>query len=387
MLMINERFSISIELIFNRSLIVFLSIFLFSGCGGGTIGTDSGGTTKVAGQLVTSSGEKVPGASVTIAESGDQTITDQDGEFEIDTPITQSTVTFLVEVDGVSLSSFISDVPLDPEKLAVVLELNLNEQSVIVATSEVTPRTSPAPQPSNVPERKVDVIVNMSGLGVLSQASFLDFNRDTSLFIGGGHYAPAYSKIKVSRSSFIGMELRTPFGRGNISLEGLEQNLQTIEIDATFYIRPSATGYDWVVYPTKVLTKPTAKKQPTVLFSPGGSGPVAPDYYRPDLGIGLEIIFNTNGANFLKGVSFSALPPRTLVVKSTLSRYMYLIQFAPGILVPPDFSALLSSASSSFNLDLGVLSATNKIGYLTAKVNKNKEDGELSAVVISSSVF
>lgn len=376
----------SIGLIFNRILIIILAIILLSGCGGGTIGTDSGGTTKVAGEIVTSNGEKVPGASVTIAESGDQAITDQDGQFEIDTPITQSTVTFLVEVDGVSLSSLISDVPLDPEKLAVVLELNLDELSVVVASSEVTPRSSPTPQPSSVPERKVDVIVNMSGLGVLSQASFLRFDKDTAVFIGGGSYNPADAKIKVSRSSFIGMELLTPFGRGNISLEGLEQNLQTIEIDATFYIRPSDTGYDWVVYPTKVVTKPTAKKQPTLLFSPGGSGAVDPSYYRPDLGIGLEIIFNTNGANFLNGVSFSALPPRTLVVKSTLSRYMYLIQFAPGILVPSNFSVLLSSASSAFNLDLGVLSATNKIGYLTAKVNKNKESSELSAFVTYSNV-
>lgn len=100
-------------------------ISILTSCGGGTSGT---GLSNYEGQLRDVSGDPIPNAKVTIIESGDGTVTDQNGSFIIQTEPLSEPGTILIETQSGSDStvalqsaadeneSLHVDIILDPEQ-------------------------------------------------------------------------------------------------------------------------------------------------------------------------------------------------------------------------------------------------------------------------------
>lgn len=133
------------------SLVILLSSLVI-GCGGGTSGTDGGGLTRIAGTLVDSSGSGISGAVVIVEQTGDATQTGQEGSFSLDTVVMDGQVTFLVE-DGVSqASSTVYDLPPNPEKITVALQLDAPTNELSSEVVDVKPRRkTPTPKPTPTP--------------------------------------------------------------------------------------------------------------------------------------------------------------------------------------------------------------------------------------------
>lgn len=75
-------------------LSIILALAAVSGCGGGTSGT---GLSNYEGQLRSVSGEPIPNATLTIVESGDAAVTDENGSFVIQTEPLPEPATILIE--------------------------------------------------------------------------------------------------------------------------------------------------------------------------------------------------------------------------------------------------------------------------------------------------
>ncbi len=135
-----------------------IGIFLVSqGCGGGTSGTDIGGGTKVLGNVKRSNQAPLPEAEVSILETGDSTITDSTGTFELTTTLSDNAITFLVRADNSSLVSESQLIPNQPKEIAVILEFDEMEQVVRTETIQIKPRPTPKPERTSPPLRSTPI--------------------------------------------------------------------------------------------------------------------------------------------------------------------------------------------------------------------------------------
>lgn len=108
-----------------------LLIFVLSlvGCGGGSEGTGIGGNTL---QGTVSLDENIPveGALVTVAETGQSALTDVNGKFSIETPVSVRKVTLAVSVNNVDGNVVIPELPVEPSTVDVDIHVNPETQSV-----------------------------------------------------------------------------------------------------------------------------------------------------------------------------------------------------------------------------------------------------------------
>lgn len=126
-------------------LLFALLMFLASACGGGTSGTDNGGYTKISGSVRTTLGEPVSAAAVTVEESGDFDLTDQNGQFELLTVLQTREVTLLIERDQLQVSTTISDLPEKPKQIEVQMAIDLEQGIVGIVETEIKARPTPKP--------------------------------------------------------------------------------------------------------------------------------------------------------------------------------------------------------------------------------------------------
>lgn len=80
--------------------VLYVLLLLVIGCGGGSVGTGTGGEREltVEGTIENTSGNPIPAALVTIIDTGDSDITDRDGRFSILTHSDSETLTLEVSV-------------------------------------------------------------------------------------------------------------------------------------------------------------------------------------------------------------------------------------------------------------------------------------------------
>lgn len=133
--------------------ILLVVVLLCGGCGGGTTGTGGTGSLDFSGRVLSDSGSPIGNVTVTIQETGDTAITDNEGKFKIESNVTSAELTLLVETDSAQAMTTISGLPQTPAEVDVVLQLSVENNTVAVQSQQVRPKPQrPAATPTAAPQ-------------------------------------------------------------------------------------------------------------------------------------------------------------------------------------------------------------------------------------------
>lgn len=113
---------------------VVLLLCILCGCGGGSEGTGTELTRKLAGQVATTEGNPVGEANITLLETGDSTTTDGRGFFTLGIPLATSDLTLEVLKDELRSSVVLQDIDSDATTIDVSLTVD-EERNQITASS------------------------------------------------------------------------------------------------------------------------------------------------------------------------------------------------------------------------------------------------------------
>jgi len=134
------------------SLVLLVAFLFLSGCGGGTTGTGGTGSDEFAGRIVSISGKPIVSANVVIEETGDSTVSDNNGDFRIETStVTPKQATLLVETASAHGSVVVDQLPDGPAIIEVSLQLDEKQNSLAVTSKKIRPKKKPTPKPTAVP--------------------------------------------------------------------------------------------------------------------------------------------------------------------------------------------------------------------------------------------
>lgn len=121
--------------------LTLFAVFLFVACGGGgTQGTGLGTFRIITGTVTVENEEPLEGASVTIVETGDSDITDNNGEFEIETELESENFRLQVQKDKIDTTIEVSGVDSETNNLALHISLETQENIGSISTLEVWAR-------------------------------------------------------------------------------------------------------------------------------------------------------------------------------------------------------------------------------------------------------
>lgn len=144
-----------------QPLALFISLLtIITGCGGGTRGTDDGGSFRstISGVLQDESGQGTPAATILLENTGDSATTGSDGSFELSAVVREEPLALSVRTStGVEGSVDIGTVTEDSPTVYVVLVLdqsgNLRVRSIELTPLPPTPTPAPgfAPSPDTTP--------------------------------------------------------------------------------------------------------------------------------------------------------------------------------------------------------------------------------------------
>lgn len=128
--------------------LLLISVFFTTGCGGGTVGTDGGGSTKIVGLISTSDGLPVAGATVQVGTERITVETDVTGHFSTEQIVTTSELAIVVTTSETSSQITVADLPLRPEQVEVEIEVRVQDKNVRLRKQVVKPRPTPTAIPS-----------------------------------------------------------------------------------------------------------------------------------------------------------------------------------------------------------------------------------------------
>ena len=120
------------------------TVALAAACGGGTTGTGGTGSTSIRGLLLNDSSTPIENATITLEQSGDFAISDQNGVFSIDTDYDEAEVTLEVQAESTVTRTELTELPVGPKDVEVTLEFSRGKKEVQV-TRKVVRRKKPTP--------------------------------------------------------------------------------------------------------------------------------------------------------------------------------------------------------------------------------------------------
>lgn len=158
---VRGRFSQRLRVLLQAITASCLAVAL--GCaGGGTGGTDGGGGTRFAiiGKTLSDQGRPLPRTTVTVLETGDVTLSNDNGAFSFATnlPDGSESVTLEVSNQGVVASARVSELPPEIDELDVDLSFSPQRRTVRVTRKEIKKRRKPTPTATAVPTPAPDQI-------------------------------------------------------------------------------------------------------------------------------------------------------------------------------------------------------------------------------------
>ncbi len=121
--------------------VLVLLVFLF-GCGGGSSGTGLQGPV-LEGLIVSPEGEGVEGVTVTVSETGDQTVSDQNGEFSVD--VTEPVDGITVQLDGGQIQTGISVNNIPDSTTGIDIAVTVDPNTGGVSDTDVSLRDVSSP--------------------------------------------------------------------------------------------------------------------------------------------------------------------------------------------------------------------------------------------------
>jgi len=117
--------------------IVFMMCVLCS-CGDGG-GTDGTGVRSYTGTVVNTKNSPVNMASITVAETGDSSMTDTFGAFNIKSSKKSNSATLVIARDNIDTSVVISDIPEATKEVKVAIQVNETENSAEATRIDFSP--------------------------------------------------------------------------------------------------------------------------------------------------------------------------------------------------------------------------------------------------------
>ena len=134
----------------SKSLFCLVLSFLIACAGGGSSGTgikriegvlfitDTGevGTSIISRELIAR--DALAGATVTVAETGDSTVSAEDGSFLIETRLGASEITLLIDINEISTSAELGSVPSGNVDVSVDIEVDSSNNKATPTRVEVT---------------------------------------------------------------------------------------------------------------------------------------------------------------------------------------------------------------------------------------------------------
>lgn len=136
-----------------------LALFL-AGCGGGTTGTGGIRPTGIEGKLLSLTGSPVPGATITVNQTGDSGITDALGQFALEAALASgSALTLSVDTADTTALVEAGVIPEDVEVVELTLQINETQGTVTIISSNISPTPVPtnsgsAPKPTSTSSGK-----------------------------------------------------------------------------------------------------------------------------------------------------------------------------------------------------------------------------------------
>lgn len=109
------------------SILLMATLSALISCGGGSSGT---GSEVFVGTLRTTGQEPIPGATVTILETGDSSTTSADGFYQIETNAPVGNATYLFEGAGFSVTVVIQGVVSENSIISVDFEVDVAGESI-----------------------------------------------------------------------------------------------------------------------------------------------------------------------------------------------------------------------------------------------------------------
>lgn len=140
-----------------KAIYVWLStlgmIFFCTACGGGTVGTGDivGPDTRIYGTISSEEGEPLSGVEVTVADSGDSDVSDENGEFDISTKLENPNPELLIKGDSVEQVVQISGLEALDSEVKVTVSVDSKNNSVELTSIEITVRDEQSESSSSSP--------------------------------------------------------------------------------------------------------------------------------------------------------------------------------------------------------------------------------------------
>ncbi len=136
-----------------RQILLTFTLIVGIGCGGGTRGS---GGQLYDGFIGDESLRALEGVNVTIAQSGDSGVSDQDGRFTIKTETLSGKLTLLIEGSGISTQLETTEVPADAIRVELTIKIPSGGKPGASASIEVRERKTARPTPSKTPDDSND---------------------------------------------------------------------------------------------------------------------------------------------------------------------------------------------------------------------------------------
>jgi len=99
--------------------LLLVVIFTFANCGGGTAGTGGSDIRVFEGRVLDPDKQPLSAVKVTLAETGDATVTDKNGQFAFAGTTVQGPVTFVLEAEHVAASFTVNKTGLNNKRIFV----------------------------------------------------------------------------------------------------------------------------------------------------------------------------------------------------------------------------------------------------------------------------
>lgn len=109
---------------------------LLTACGGGTSGTAIGNSRNITGTITLADGTPLTGANVTLVETGDSDITDNQGNFEINTNFSGTDFNLLIENDTISQTIAVNNP--DNEVNTIHIDVSLSTAQGIASVKKLS---------------------------------------------------------------------------------------------------------------------------------------------------------------------------------------------------------------------------------------------------------
>lgn len=131
-----------------KFLVVLAIALLFSSCGGGTVGTGdtvSGPDTRFFGTVFDIDGQGLGNVEVIVRESGDSTLTDTYGHFDLSSHISEQTPSLIIRSGVIDRTVTLAPLNSLDSEVKVEVVVNSADNSVTLTNIEITERVSPEP--------------------------------------------------------------------------------------------------------------------------------------------------------------------------------------------------------------------------------------------------